>query len=123
MRTATYREKARDYVLAAQALGAGNGRIVLRHILPNTISIIVTFAPFSVASGISALTALDYLGFGLLPPTPSWGELLAQGTNNLDSPWIVTSVVAAMVVVLLTVTFIGEAVRESFDPKKFTYYE
>jgi microcin C transport system permease protein len=123
MRTATYREKARDYVVAARALGAGSARIVGRHILPNTISLIVTFAPFSVASGITALTALDYLGFGLPPPTPSWGELLAQGTANLDSPWIVSSVVAAMVVVLLTVTFIGEALRESFDPKKFAYYE
>jgi microcin C transport system permease protein len=123
MRTATYREKARDYVLAAQALGAGSGRIIATHILPNTISLIVTFVPFSVAGGITSLTALDYLGFGLPPPTPSWGELLAQGTDNLDSPWIVGSVVAAMTVVLLTVTFIGEAVREAFDPKRFTYYE
>jgi microcin C transport system permease protein len=123
MRTATYREKARDYVLAAQALGAGSGRIIALHILPNTVSLIVTFVPFSIAGGITSLTALDYLGFGLPPPTPSWGELLAQGTDNLDSPWIVTSVVAAMVIVLLAVTFVGEAVREAFDPKRFTYYE
>lgn len=123
MRTATYREKARDYVLAAQALGAGSGRIIATHILPNTVSLIVTFVPFSVAGGITSLTALDYLGFGLPAPTPSWGELLSQGTDNLDSPWIVGSVVAAMTVVLLTVTFIGEAVREAFDPKRFTYYE
>jgi len=123
MRTATYREKAREYVQAARALGAGSPRIIARHILPNTVSLIVTFMPFSIAGGITALTALDYLGFGLPPPTPSWGELLSQGTENLDYPWIVVSVVSAMVVVLLTVTYIGEAVREAFDPKRFTYYE
>lgn len=123
MRTSTYKEKARDYVMAARALGASNGRVIFRHILPNSISIIVTFVPFSIASGVTALTALDYLGFGLPPPTPSWGELLSQGTNNLEKPWIVSSVVAAMTIVLLMVTFVGEAVREAFDPKKFTFYE
>ena len=123
MRTSTYREKAREYVSAARVLGATSPRIIGIHILPNTISVIVTFIPFSIASGITALTALDYLGFGLPAPTPSWGELLSQGTDNLQSPWIVTSVVLAMVLVLLMVTYIGEAIREAFDPKKFTYYE
>jgi microcin C transport system permease protein len=123
MRTSTYKEKAREYVSAARALGASNTRIVFVHILPNTISIIVTFIPFSVATGVTALTALDYLGFGLPPPTPSWGELLSQGTANLQSPWIVTSVVAAMTIVLLMVAYIGEAIREAFDPKQFTFYE
>jgi microcin C transport system permease protein len=123
MRTSTYKEKTRDYVMAARALGASSTRIVARHILPNTVSVIVTFIPFSIASGITALTALDYLGFGLLPPTPSWGDLLSQGTENLDSPWIVTSVVTAMIVILLMVTYIGEAIREAFDPKRFTFYE
>jgi microcin C transport system permease protein len=123
MRTSTYKEKTRDYVMAARALGASSTRIVARHILPNTVSVIVTFIPFSIASGITALTALDYLGFGLLPPTPSWGDLLSQGTDNLDSPWIVTSVVTAMIVILLMVTYIGEAIREAFDPKRFTFYE
>jgi microcin C transport system permease protein len=122
MRTATYKEKAREYVTAARALGASNLRIAFRHILPNTISIIVTFIPFSIATGVTALTALDYLGFGLPPPTPSWGELLSEGTANLRSPWIVTSVVAAMTVVLLMVAYIGEAIREAFDPKTFSYY-
>ncbi len=122
MRTVTYKEKAREYVSAARALGASNVRIVFRHILPNTISIIVTFIPFSIAAGVTALTALDYLGFGLPPPTPSWGELLSQGTANLHAPWIVTSVVAAMTVVLLMVAYIGEAIREAFDPKQFSYY-
>lgn len=122
MRTSTYKEKAREYVDAARALGASSPRIVFRHILPNTISIIVTFIPFSVATGVTALTALDYLGFGLPPPTPSWGELLAQGTANLQSPWIVTSVVVAMTLVLLMVAYVGEAIREAFDPKQFTFY-
>lgn len=123
MRTATYRENTRDYVLAARAIGAGSSRIIFRHILPNTISTVVTFVPFSVAAGVTALTALDYLGFGLPAPTPSWGELLKQGTDNLESAWIVTSVVVAMTVVLMLVTFIGEAVREAFDPKVFRTYE
>lgn len=123
MRTATYKENARDYVMAARALGASNSRIVFRHILPNTVSTIITFVPFSVASGITALTALDYLGFGLPPPTPSWGELLKQGTDNLESAWIASSVVISMTVVLMLVTYIGEAIREAFDPKKFSYYE
>lgn len=123
MRTASYRENARDYVLAARAIGATGPRIIFRHILPNTISTIVTFIPFSVAGGITALTALDYLGFGLPAPTPSWGELLKQGTDNLESQWIVTSVVVAMTVVLMLVTFIGEAIREAFDPRKVQHYE
>jgi microcin C transport system permease protein len=123
MRTSTYKEKAREYVAAARALGSSNVRIIFRHILPNTVSIIVTFIPFSVATGVTALTALDYLGFGLPPPTPSWGELLSQGTANLQSPWIVTSVVVAMTIVLLMVAYIGEAIREAFDPKKFSFYE
>jgi microcin C transport system permease protein len=123
MRTATYKEKAREYVTAARALGATNTRIIFQHILPNTISIIVTFIPFSVATGITSLTALDYLGFGLPAPTPSWGELLSQGTSNLQSPWIVTSVVVAMTVVLLMVAYVGEAIREAFDPKRFTFFE
>lgn len=123
MRAVTYKEKARDYVLAARAMGASNCRIVFRHIIPNTISIIITFAPFSVSGGIVSLTSLDYLGFGLPPPTPSWGELLQQGWANMHAWWIVASVVVAMVVTLITVTFIGEAVREAYDPKLHTTYE
>jgi microcin C transport system permease protein len=123
MRTATYKENSRDYVMAAKAIGATNSSIIFRHIMPNTISIMVTFIPFSIASGITALTALDYLGFGLPPPTPSWGELLRQGTDNLDAPWIIASVVTGMTLILVMVTYIGEAIREAFDPKKFTTYE
>ncbi|MBN1379454.1 MAG: ABC transporter permease subunit [Gammaproteobacteria bacterium] len=123
MRTATYKEKERDYVLAARALGASTPRIIFMHILPNAISIVVTFVPFSIVSGISALTSLDYLGFGLPAPTPSWGEMLRQGTDNLHAPWIAISVVAALVLVLTMVTFVGEAVREALDPKKHAIYE
>ncbi len=123
MRTVTYKERSREYVLAARALGASNLRIIFKHIIPNTIAIIVTFAPFSVSGGIVALTSLDYLGFGLPPPTPSWGELIQQGWNNLDAWWISGSVIGAMIVTLMIVTFIGEAVREAFDPKLHTTYE
>ncbi len=123
MRTVTYKERAREYVLAAKALGATNTRIIFKHIIPNTIAIIVTFAPFAVSSGIVSLTSLDYLGFGLPPPTPSWGELLQQGWTNLDAWWISGSVIAAMIITLVTVTFIGEAIREAFDPKLHTVYE
>ncbi len=122
MRSSTYKEKARDYVHAAEVLGASTARIVFRHILPNVLSTLVTFIPFTIASSISALTALDFLGFGLPPPTPSWGELLRQGTSNLQSPWIVASAFSALVIVLVLVTFVGEAIREAFDPKKFTIY-
>jgi len=123
MRTETYRENTREYVLAARAIGASNSRIMFKHILPNSISILVTFFPFSVVSGITALTSLDYLGFGLPTPTPSWGELLQQGTSNLEYQWIAASAVAALSIVLTLVTFIGEAIREAFDPKKYSYYE
>ncbi|OQW98455.1 MAG: peptide ABC transporter permease [Desulfobacteraceae bacterium A6] len=123
IRTVTYKEKAREYVLAAKALGASDSRIIFRHIIPNTISVIVTYAPFAVSGGIVALTSLDYLGFGLAPPTPSWGELLQQAWTHMDSWWIGASVIGAMTITLIAVTFIGEAVREAFDPKMYTTYE
>jgi microcin C transport system permease protein len=124
MRTETYKEKARDYTAAAKIIGASHTRIIFHHILPNVISTLVTFMPFTIVAAISSITALDFLGFGLPPPTPSLGELLKQGTANLrTAPWIVTSAFVTLVVLLTLVTFIGEAVRESFDPKKFTVYK
>jgi len=124
MRTATYKEREREYVLAARALGAGTSRIIIRHILPNTVSVIITFIPFSVAGGITSLTALDYLGFGLPAPTPSWGELLAEASEyNITAPWIGVSVILSLISILIMVTFIGEAIRESFDPKLYSTYE
>lgn len=123
MRTITYKEKEREYTLAAKAMGAGDMRIIFRHILPNTVSVIVSYIPFAISSGIMVLTSLDYLGFGLPPPTPSWGELLNQGWENMHAWWIVASVIVAMLVTLTCVTFIGEAIREAFDPKRHTIYE
>lgn len=123
MRTETYKEKSRDYTAAALVLGASTSRIIFRHILPNTVSTMVTFIPFTVVAAITAITALDFLGWGLPPPTPSIGELLKQGTANLTTaPWIVTSAFVTLVFILTLVTFIGEAVREAYDPRKFTLY-
>ena len=123
MRTATYREKSRDYVAASRLLGAGAPRIIFMHILPNAISTIVTLIPFSFAAIATSLTALDFIGFGLPEHYPSWGRTLGDGVDNLDDPWIVSSVFGCMVVILLVITFIGEAIREAFDPKKFTFYK
>ncbi|HCN77586.1 MAG TPA: peptide ABC transporter permease [Verrucomicrobiales bacterium] len=122
LRTVTMKEKARDYVAAASLLGASNMRLIFRHVLPNTLSTLVTFLPFTIMSSISALNALDYLAFGLPPPTPSWGDMLHEGVSQLSSPWIVLSAFSAITFVLLLVAFIGEAVRDAFDPKKFTTY-
>ena len=124
MRTETYKEKARDYIAAARVIGASNTRIIFRHVLPNVLATLVTFMPFTMVSAITSITALDFLGFGLPPPTPSLGELLKQGTASLrTAPWIVTSAFGTLVILLTLVTFIGEAIRESFDPKKFTVYK
>jgi len=123
LRTATYKEKERDYVAAARLLGASTPRIIFHHVLPNVIAILVTLAPFEVAGVITALASLDFLGFGLPPDVPSWGRLLHEGVDNFNYPWIVTSAFLAMGSTLVLVTFIGEAVREAFDPKKFTTYQ
>lgn len=123
MRTATYKEKARDYIMAARSLGASDWRILFKHIIPSTIALIVTFIPFSISTGIITLTSLDFIGFGLPPGDPSWGDLLKVGTSNMDAGWIVGSVVTALVIVLFLVNMVGESVREAFDPKKFTKYE
>jgi microcin C transport system permease protein len=122
MRTAAYRDKERDYIAAARVLGAGTPRILFRHLLPNTIAILVTLVPFTVSGLVFALTSLDYLGFGLPPEYATWGRLLNDGLANLSAPWLVTSTFAVLVGMLVLITFVGEAVREAFDPKKFTYY-
>jgi microcin C transport system permease protein len=116
------KEKARDYVASARLLGASTGRIIFKHLLPNSIAILVTLAPFEVSAIITSLAALDYLGFGLPPEEPSWGRLLHEGTEDFNYPWIVCSAFVAMTTVLVLVTFVGEAIREAFDPKKFTTY-
>jgi microcin C transport system permease protein len=122
MRTAAYRDKERDYIAAARVLGAGTPRILFRHLLPNTIAIIVTLVPFTVSGLVFSLTSLDYLGFGLPPEYATWGRLLNDGLSNLSAPWLVTTTFVMLVSLLVLITFVGEAVREAFDPKKFTYY-
>ncbi len=117
MRAATYREASRDYVAASRSLGASHWRIIIRHILPNTLSVMITLAPFSIAAVVASLSALDYLGFGLPPTVPSWGDLLRQGKENWSSWWIITSTVTCMVSTLIMVNFIGEGVRDAFDAK------
>ena len=118
MRAAAYREAARDYVAAARALGASDWRILTKHILPNSMSVIITMAPFSIAAVVASLSSLDYLGFGLPPTTPSWGDLLRQGKENWHAWWIITSTVTCMVSVLIMVNFIGEGLREAFHGKE-----
>lgn len=122
MRTAAYRDKERDYIAAARVLGAGTPRILFRHLLPNTVAIIVTLVPFTMSGLVFSLTSLDYLGFGLPPEYATWGRLLNDGLSNLSAPWLVTSTFAVLVGLLVIITFVGEAVREAFDPKKFAYY-
>ena len=111
--------RRRDFVEAARALGASNIRIMFRHILPNALTPLVTFTPFTITGGITAITALDFLGFGVPPPTPSWGELLRQALSNFGTAWwIATFTVGSMFLVLLLLVFINEGVREAFDPRR-----
>ena len=107
-----------DFVRAARALGVGNMTIMLRHILPNAMVATITFMPFILIGSIVALTSLDFLGFGLPPGSPSLGDLLAQGKNNLQAPWLGISGFVVMAVMLSLLIFIGEAVRDAFDPRK-----
>jgi microcin C transport system permease protein len=115
-----YREKAKDYVGAAIAIGASDRSIIFKHVLPNALTPVVSFAPFMIVANITALVALDFLGFGLPAPTPSWGELIGQGVDNLTKWWLIFFPLAAMFVTLLLIVFIGEAVREAFDPKEYS---
>ncbi|MBD65236.1 MAG: peptide ABC transporter permease [Halobacteriovoraceae bacterium] len=121
MRAEFLKNRKREYVEAARSIGASNTRIFLRHILPNSLAPIITFSPFVIAGGISSLAALDYLGFGLTPPTPSWGELLAQAQKNFTIGWWLAFYPSiALFAVLTMFNFIGEAVRDAMDPHKRT---
>ena len=116
-----YREKARDYVHAAVAMGASEWSVMMKHILPNSLVPLVTFAPFNVVGTIGSLVSLDYLGFGMPVGTPSWGALLDQGMKYLKYyPHLILTPSIAMAVTLFMVVMIGEAVREAFDPKVFS---
>tara|TARA_B110000116_G_C16793229_1_gene565016 strand:- start:436 stop:1617 length:1182 start_codon:yes stop_codon:yes gene_type:complete len=112
-----YREKAKDYVSAAISMGQSNIKVMFKHILPNALTPVITFAPFAIIGYISGLVSLDYLGFGLQPPTPSWGELFSQGAANLQYWHLVIFPLIAMGATLFLITFIGEGIREAFDPK------
>ena len=115
-----FREKSKDYVSAAISLGASTPSIIFKHILPNSLTPIITFYPFALIGGINVLVALDFLGFGLPGTVPSWGGMLNRGLDNLESWWLVVPPLAALFFTLMLVTFIGEAVREAFDPKVFS---
>ena len=115
-----YREKAREYVSAAVSMGAKNRTIILKHILPNSLTPIISLAPFRIVGNIATLVALDYLGFGLPPPTPSWGQLMNQGLSDINNWWLLTSPLIVLFISLLAIVFIGEAVREAFDPKVYS---
>jgi len=107
-----------DYVRAARALGASNIMIMFKHMLPNAMVATLTFLPFVLNHSITTLTALDFLGFGLPPGSPSLGELLNQGKNNLQAPWLGLSAFGILSIMLTMLIFIGEAVRDAFDPRK-----
>lgn len=107
-----------DYVRAANALGVSNLTIMRRHVLPNAMVATMTLMPFILTGSITALTSLDFLGLGLPPGSPSLGELLSQGKNNLQAPWLGISAFVSLAFMLTLLTFIGEAVRDAFDPRK-----
>jgi microcin C transport system permease protein len=107
-----------DYVRAARALGQSNLTIMRKHILPNSLTPVVTLIPFEMAGAIGALTSLDFLGLGVPPGTPSLGELLNQGKENLDAWWISLSTFGVLVIMLLLLILIGDALRDALDPRK-----
>lgn len=107
-----------DYIRAAKALGVSDPVIMVRHALPNAMVATLSFLPFILAGSITTLTSLDFLGFGLPPGSPSLGELLAQGKNNLQAPWLGMTAFLSLAVMLSLLTFVGEAVRDAFDPRK-----
>ena len=112
------RNRQMDYVRAARALGVSNLQIMWRHILPNSLTPVVTFLPFRMSAAILVLTSLDFLGLGVPPGTPSLGELLSQGKTNIDAWWISLSTFAVLVITLLLLTFMGDALRDALDPRK-----
>jgi len=107
-----------DYVRAARALGMLDARIMMRHILPNAMTAALTFLPFILAGSVTTLTALDFLGFGLPPGSPSLGDLVLQGKNNLNAPWLAFTAFFTIALMMSLLVFIGEAVRDAFNPRK-----
>jgi microcin C transport system permease protein len=115
-----YREKAKDYVSAAVSMGASNKQVMFKHILPNALTPVITYAPFAIIGYIGTLNMLDLLGYGLQPPAASWGEILKQALENLDNWHMLIFPIIAMTITLFMITFIGEAIREAFDPKVYS---
>ena len=107
-----------EYVTAARALGLSNGKIIFRHLLPNAMVATLTFVPFILNGSITTLTSLDFLGFGLPPGSPSLGELLQQGKDNLQAPWLALTAFFVIAIMLSLLIFVGEAVRDALDPRK-----
>lgn len=120
VRAEFFRTRNFDYVRAAGALGVSNLTIMWRHVLPNAMVATLTLMPFILTGSITALTSLDFLGLGLPPGSPSLGELLAQGKNNLQAPWLGITAFVSLAFMLTLLTFVGEAVRDAFDPRKTT---
>jgi microcin C transport system permease protein len=118
VRVEVLRVRKMDYVLAARALGANTPRILVRHVLPNTLIPLITFSPFIISASIGSLAALDYLGLGLPPPTASWGELLKEGKENLTCWWLAIYPFLSLFLSLLLLNFVGEAVRSAFDSRE-----
>lgn len=114
--------RKKEYVEAAKSIGVSRTSIMLKHILPNTITPIITITPFSVSSSIAMLSALDFLGFGVPAPTASWGEILSQAHSNLTSYHLSVFPLFFIFITLLLVNFVGEAIREAFDPKAYFRY-
>jgi microcin C transport system permease protein len=118
VRVEFFRNRGLEYVKAARALGLSNWKMMYRHILPNSLIPVITFLPFQMSAAILSLTSLDFLGLGVPPDTPSLGELLSQGKSNLDAWWISLSTFIVLVGTLLLLTFMGEALRNAFDPRR-----
>ena len=118
VRAEFFRARNFEYVNAARALGVGNATIMFRHLLPNAMVATLTFLPFILSGSIGSLTTLDFLGFGLPPGSPSLGEMLQQGKNNLQAPWLGIMGFVVISVMLSLLIFIGEATRDAFDPRK-----
>jgi len=118
VRAEFYRNRSLEFVKAARALGLSNWQIMWRHVLPNSLTPVITFLPFRMSAAIVSLVALDFLGLGVPGTTPSLGELVKQGKANLDAWWIIFPTFAVLVLTMLLLTFIGDALRDAFDTRK-----
>ena len=110
----------KEYVDAAKCMAFSNTRIMFKHILPNSLTPIITFAPFSIIGDIFTLVSLDFLGYGLKPPTSSWGALLQQGSENLLEWHLLVAPIIVLTITIFMITFISEAIREAFDPRVYS---